>query len=78
MDRLEAGRTQIDAEIAAASRSYELIGDEPNEQAVWQELDREIALIEPEMINVIGLSRQNLDGQAKEAARVIEERFDKD
>ncbi len=77
MVRVEAELRRIDTEIAAASQSYELIGDDANERAIWQELDREIAAIEPEMIKVIALSRQNLDGQAKEAARVIEERFDR-
>jgi len=77
MDRLEAELTRIDAEIAAASQSYELTGDDANERAIWQELDREIAAIEPEMTKVLELSRQNLDGQAKEAAGVIEERFDR-
>src|SRR5215467_5997298 len=34
MDRIEAELTRTDAEIAAASRSYEPIGDDPNERAV--------------------------------------------
>ena len=77
MDRLEAELTRIDAEIAAASQSYELTGDDANERAVWQELEREIAAIEPEIIKVIALSRENLDVQAKEAASVVEGRFDR-
>jgi signal transduction histidine kinase len=77
MDRIEAELTHTDAEIAAASRSYEPIGDDANEQAVWQQLDGEIAAIEPEIIKVIALSRQNLDGQAKAEAGALEERFDR-
>src|SRR5215831_7045890 len=77
MDRLEAELSRIDAEIATASRSYTLIGDDPNERMVWQQIDSEIAAIEREIIKVITLSRQNLDGQAKEAAAGIEERFDR-
>jgi signal transduction histidine kinase len=77
MDRIEAELARTDTEIAAASRSYEPIGDDANERAVWQQLDREIAGIEPEIIKVIALSRQNLDGPAKATAGAIGERFDR-
>jgi signal transduction histidine kinase len=77
MSRLEAELAHIDAEIANASQAYEPIGDDENERAVWRQLDSEIAAIEPEIIKVIALSRQNLDGQAKTAAALVEERFDR-
>src|SRR5262245_36726925 len=65
MDRIEAKLADVDADIAAASRSYQSIDEEEGEDAVWQQLVSEIAAIESQIANAISLSRSNLDEKAQ-------------
>jgi signal transduction histidine kinase len=76
MARIEAELARIDAEITAASQSYEPFGDEPDERAAWQQLQDRIAAMEPELRKLILFSRRNMDGPALAVARHIETLFD--
>ena len=73
--RVETELAVIDTEIVAASRSYEPIGDETDERAIWQKLDAEIGAIEPRVTDIISLSRRNMDGEAQAVRKSLETNF---
>jgi signal transduction histidine kinase len=75
MDRIEAEMTNADADIAAALRSYEAIGDDEGERAVLQQLAAEIAAIEPQIANIVSLSRRNLDVEAEAQVNTVKMLF---
>jgi signal transduction histidine kinase len=75
MNRFEAQLSDADRDIASASRSYQSIGDEEGERAVWDQLLAEIAALEPEITRIISFSRRNLDDEAYAALGAADARF---
>ena len=76
MGRIESQLADIDTEIAATTNSYELAGQHRDELAAWQQLDTEIASLEPQFHSVLALSGRNRDAEAKDASKGLEARFD--
>jgi signal transduction histidine kinase len=75
MDRFEAQLIAVDRDVASASRSYQSIGDEEGERAVWDQLIAEIAALEPEISRIISLSRRNLNDEARTELGSADGRF---
>lgn len=77
MERTEMELADIDAEIKAAERSYQPIGDDAEERFAWQVLDEEIKAIEPEVESIVSLSRKNADAEAQAVNRTLAEQFER-
>ncbi len=75
MDRFEAQLEDADRDIASASHSYEPIGDEEGERAVWDQLVAEVAAVEPQIARIISLSRSNRDDEARTDLGTADARF---
>jgi len=71
-DRTENEVFTIDADITTASRSYDPTGADATESAAWQQLSTELAILEPQVVRAIALSRQNEDEQAQARFETID------
>ena len=76
MDRTEAQLGMVNARIGAISRDYEPTIDDEAERDVWQQLQAEIAAVQPGAEKVLVLSRENRDIQARKELNTLEAQFD--
>src|SRR6185369_13146740 len=76
-DRIEAELANAEASIANISSSYEPIDADTGEHAAWQELIKGIASLEPHVIRVISLSRENADDAAEDGLELMDAQFDR-
>jgi nitrogen-specific signal transduction histidine kinase len=77
MDRIEAELANIEAAISGTTNSYEPVDVNTGEHSVWQELVAGIAALEPQVMTVISLSRNNADDEAQVVIRLIDEQFER-
>jgi two-component system, OmpR family, sensor kinase len=77
MQYIEGELVGIDALIAATSRAYEPIAVEQGERAAWQELQADLANVQPKIEKAIDLSRENRDQEAQAIMKEIEAPLEK-
>jgi signal transduction histidine kinase len=76
MNQIEERLADVNARIAAASRDYVPTISDETERAQWQKLQTEIADVEPQTDQVIKLSRENHDFEARTTMEAIDPEFD--
>lgn len=72
MQYIEEELVGVDALIAETSRAYEPIAVEQGERAAWQELQGDIANVQPRIEKAIDLSRRNRDEEAEALMKSID------
>jgi signal transduction histidine kinase len=77
MQNIEGELVGIDAVIAETSRSYEPIAVEQGERAAWQQLQADLANVQPKIEKAIQLSRMNKDEDAEALMKEIEAPLEK-
>ncbi len=76
MQAVEARLAKLDGDYSAAAAAYEPLATLTGEAAVWQRLQDNVAAIAQPVNTVLGLSRQNHDGEARAQLALVEGRFD--
>jgi signal transduction histidine kinase len=76
MNRIEAQLGRVDARIAAISRGFPPTIDNDAERDAWQQLQAEIAAVQPNAEKVLVLSRENRDTEARQAMTSLDPQFD--
>jgi hypothetical protein len=76
MNRIESQLAGVNTRIAAISRDYQLTIHDAAERAVWQQLQAEIAAVQPGAEQVLALSRENRDTQARTEMKTLDRQFD--
>jgi signal transduction histidine kinase len=77
MNRIEAELADIEGQIASTSSAYEPIDADAGERSAWQELIAGIAALEPQVIDVVSLSRKNADDAALASLQLIDAQFER-
>jgi signal transduction histidine kinase len=77
MQSIEAELARIDTTIAETSHAYEPIAVEQGERAAWQELQADVAHVQPRIERAIDLSRMNRDEEAQAVMKSIEAPLEK-
>jgi signal transduction histidine kinase len=77
MQNIEAELAGIDAVIADTSRAYAPIALEQGERAAWQQLQSDIANVQPSLDSAINLSRINKDQEAQTIMKALETPLEK-
>jgi two-component system, OmpR family, sensor kinase len=76
MDEIERRIAEVDADFAAGARAYIGTIGETGEREAWEELQAEVTGLQPDLAQVIQLSRENKDVEALGSMRTIERRFE--
>jgi signal transduction histidine kinase len=77
MQNIEGELVGVDAVIEATSRAYEPIAVEQGERAAWQQLQADLANVQPSIEKAIELSRMNRDEDAQALMKEIEAPLEK-
>jgi signal transduction histidine kinase len=76
MNRIEAQLGGVDARIAATMRGYQSTISNDAERDAWQQLQVEIAAVQPKAERVLALSRENRDTEARKEMETLDPQFD--
>jgi signal transduction histidine kinase len=75
MTRIEVELAAIDADIAETLRVYVAMDNDESERGVLEQLNVEIADMQPWIGSIVSLSRRNMDAEAQTQINAVEPRF---
>jgi len=75
MSRTEARLNALQRDFASASAAYSPLADDAEERRIWQSLQKDVSDVQPQIDELIALSRQNRDPEARQLLGTVDQRY---